>query len=90
MELARNFLGVTEETKRILGQNFRCPHQDSNLASPEYKSEYLPLAKTCSVRGLFSQCQCGRSFKLISHIHIEQRPLNAFFVYWLGTGKDLP
>lgn len=80
MELARNVLGVTEETQE--------KPQAESLGAPikirtwhlRNTNQYKPLAKTWSIRGLFSQRQYGRSFKLIPHIHIEQRPLNAFFV----------
>jgi hypothetical protein len=42
-------LGVLREASLNLGQNHQCPHRNSNLAPPEYKSEALPPKQTCLV-----------------------------------------
>jgi hypothetical protein len=48
LEMCRD---MSRKTTRNVGENCRCLGQDSNQASPEYKSEVSPLELTGSVNG---------------------------------------
>jgi hypothetical protein len=45
--LSQHLAEGLKKTTRNLNQGGQCPSQDSNWASPEYKSEALPLEPTC-------------------------------------------